>query len=31
MKNKVIIGLLSILLLAFNILLLYLFMDNKGS
>ena len=31
MKNKIIIGLLSILLLAFNILLLYLFMDNKGS
>ena len=31
MKNKVIIGLLSILLLSFNILLLYLFMDNKGS
>ena len=31
MKNKIIMGLLSILLLAFNILLLYLFMDNKNS
>ena len=31
MKNKIIMGLLSILLLAFNILLLYLFMDNKDS
>ena len=31
MKNKIIMGLLSILLLALNILLLYLFMDNKNS